>query len=339
MIDQLLIRADANSEIGYGHAMRCLALAQAAHSQGTIIHFVFTDAPQSVIDAYSELGTRFLKIEAPAYSDNDAQVVCNYAKSHSISWIVLDTYLAQPSYVHTLRTEDTNVLCFDDTGMPSSMAADVIVNQNASAKPEWYEDTASHTKTLLGSTFTMLRSEFINPEYCEKKDTILITTGGTDELNCSPRIVDTLLPLLPGSLDCTVIIGSANPHAGLLHKMYDDQPKVKLVENVVNMQPFFSSAQLVFTGAGSSVWECLHLGTPIITMVLAENQRAIAEHLEMLQLSYNAGYVKSEEFLKAISNHFRKFMSEPQKFAQNAVRGKSLIDGRGAFKILESMEQ
>ena len=143
------------------------------------------------------------------------------------------------------------------------------------------------------------------------------------------------MPILPEKYECAAIIGPANPHGRLLHQAYENQPRVRLISDVSNMQPHFSSAKIVITGAGSSVWECLYLGTPIITIVLAKNQQKIAAFLEERLLACNAGDVKSENFSKSIKSCIRTYFHKRYKFEHNAARGKKLIDGRGALRVLK----
>ena len=51
-------------------------------------------------------------------------------------------------------------------------------------------------------------------------------------------------------------------------------------------------ADLAISGAGSTCWELACMGLPAVTLVLAENQRAIAEQLNAAGLVLNLGGTK-----------------------------------------------
>lgn len=334
----LVLRLDADPKIGIGHAMRCFALAEAARQRGLAVHLLYHSCPQDILEKYIRIGVTTLPITWPPFEQEDGALCANYANRMGGNWILLDSYQTTKGFIEAAQSEGLHVLAIDDEGRDGIMTADVIVNQNISANQNWYSSKHAASTLLLGTDYVMLRSDLRQVIQHEATQSILVTTGGTDDLNISPSVLNALIPLLQGIEKLRLVIGPANPNAVALKKTYQNSPQVELLENVQDMPSLLCDAKLVITGAGSTVWECLSLGVPFITMILAENQRAIAEELSLKDYAASAGDATSPDFQTRLEKLYLNFKNAPEAFSQRTEKGKLLIDGQGVFRILDTIQ-
>ena len=94
----LLLRADANTSMGTGHVMRCLALAQAWQDRGGTASFVAAEMPQSLRNRLAEEGVSIQHSEGPAGSVAEAEALAALAKRLNADRIVLDGYHLRSEY-------------------------------------------------------------------------------------------------------------------------------------------------------------------------------------------------------------------------------------------------
>ena len=86
----LIIRADANSQIGAGHIMRCLALAQAWQDDGGRCVFVVATDAGSVFERLEQEHMELVKIKTVPGSTEDAAMTTQIAARANGRWVILD---------------------------------------------------------------------------------------------------------------------------------------------------------------------------------------------------------------------------------------------------------
>jgi spore coat polysaccharide biosynthesis predicted glycosyltransferase SpsG len=131
----LLIRADADSAIGTGHVMRCLALAQAWQDIGGSVEFVASSLPTWVELRLLAEKIRVTKISAALGGDVEPRAVSKLARERNAVWVVLDGYRFEEEYVERVKRFDCKVLKVSDFANARTSAADLILNQNLGVSP------------------------------------------------------------------------------------------------------------------------------------------------------------------------------------------------------------
>jgi len=207
-----LIRADASVNIGSGHVMRCLALAEWAKQYGihcvlltrepqpdlnnklfdlvvTSLCLTVTAEPQTA-EPYQH--SHWLDISEATDAKLSSQVIQQQTDKFGAAplFIMLDHYaLAAPW--ETLMASHAPVLCVDDLS-DRPHQCQWLVDQTYGKTSDDYRDlTHAGCKTLLGAEYSLLRPEFkqvrthfqrFAPTAGEKLR-LLITIGGVDEHN------------------------------------------------------------------------------------------------------------------------------------------------------------
>ena len=208
----LLIRADANSHIGTGHVMRCLALAQAWQAAAGKV--IFITACESEALRRRLIGER---LEVVALSDpRDWQVVARALAAHPDAWVALDGYHFDTAYQQRFKDAGHRLLVIDDLAQLDQYVADLVLNQNLGAQGLTYAHQPA-TRLLRGTDYVLLRKEFLSHletrrEAPERARKILVTLGGADPDNATLTIVRALQRLDADSLEVVVAVGASYPY-------------------------------------------------------------------------------------------------------------------------------
>jgi UDP-2,4-diacetamido-2,4,6-trideoxy-beta-L-altropyranose hydrolase len=339
----VVIRADGGLQIGTGHMMRCLALAQAWREKGGRTLFLSSDLPNGIKARLTAEGLPVERLEAEPGSAADANALIALADREEASWIVLDGYHLLGDYQVGIRKSVSRLLVLDDYGSAPEYVADLVLNQNISATPSWYQTRLPRTRLLLGPRFAILRQEFLPLARYRREHEIagrrvLVTLGGSDPYNVSLTVLRGLAQLGIPDLDVVAIVGSANPHRRELEAVAGAMPKFEIRVDVGDMPKLMSWADVAVSGGGSTCWELCFMGLPFATVVLAGNQKAIAERLAAEGIGRNLGW-HEDLTAQAVSNTVGTLLADQAARVEMAAKGRALVDGAGASRVVAAMRE
>jgi len=334
----LLIRADADASIGWGHVMRCLALAQAWNKAGGVATFATHGVDGAILDRLSAERIGMLEITPNAGSKDDASETLGHAVRMRADWIVVDGYMFGREYRTLLRDSGARLCYIDDLGGDCE-SADVVLNQNLHAAESLYQDRQPRTVLLLGSRYVLLRREF--REWLDWRRDIapvgrklLITMGGSDQSAATLRVLESLLLVRSPECEVTVLLGTGGSQRQALETARSKLGwQVEINTASPNMAELMAGTDLAVSGAGSTSWELAFMQVPAVLVPLAANQEPIAHELAKAGVSINLG--RNEEVSPAdIARVIETLAFSVEDRSRMAVRGRAIVDGRGAERVV-----
>lgn len=316
---KVVFRADASLQMGSGHVMRCLTLADALKAKGAKCHFISRAHPGHLLDHIRQRGFEVNCLPAPAqevqalgkiinasglstetvpiHSDwlgcdwqTDAVQTADILVALQPDWLVTDHYaLAQP-WEAALKPHYKNLMVIDDLA-DRTHACDLLLDQNLGRLPNDYINLVpAACLVLTGPHYALLRPEFAElREYslwrrgnAPHLKQLLITMGGVDQTNATGQVLQALKSTaLPADCRITVVMGSTAPWVDNNRELAGKMPwPTEVVVNVNDMAQRMAGSDLAIGAAGSTSWERCCLGLPTLIVVLADNQRGIAAGLE-----------------------------------------------------------
>jgi len=285
----LTFRTDASPEIGTGHVMRCLALAQAWQDCGGDCIFIMAMDAGLLFQRLIDEGVVIRRIDAEAGSVDDARLTLEILKDVGARFLVVDGYHFSSDYQQTIKKrsgQDINVLVVDDNSDRDHYSADYILNQNIYATDEFYPLSRLEfsSKLLLGPRFCLLRREFLkqkvsNRTVSRSAKKLLITLGGSDPKNITTRILQIICDSDDRDLEVKVIVGSNNRYSKDIKELIAGVTNIKIVQNAddTKMVDAMLWADFAVSAAGSTLWELCRLGVPCLLIIIADNQRMVAK--------------------------------------------------------------
>jgi UDP-2,4-diacetamido-2,4,6-trideoxy-beta-L-altropyranose hydrolase len=340
----LYIRADADSKMGTGHIMRCIALAQIWQDQGGEVTFISRCDSDPLKQRISDECFSLIPICCIYPDPSDLKNTLSILKTGITGqnkWIVLDGYHFTPDYQKAIRDAGIHLLVIDDMNHLQFYHADILLNQNIHASELKY-NCDEDTTLLLGTSYVLLRREFLKyrgfkREIPDRAKNILVTLGGADADNVTLKVIEALKLLNDLDITVRIIIGPANSHQETLRKsIVSANFKAELLINPPDMSELMAWADMAVSAGGSTCWELAFMGVPSIVLVLAENQAAVAEYLMNKKAVLNLG-IFAECSKEHISDACKTLIGSSIARTSLSQQSITLINGLGPNHVIKSI--
>lgn len=357
---KFVFRADASVQIGTGHVMRCLTLADELSRLGHACWFLCREHQGHLGDLITSRGHKLALLSNPVESltaDNgggaddyaawlgvgwqdDAQQTRDAIKALSADWLIVDHYALDAKWERALSAKIRNIMVIDDLANRSHHCS-ILLDQNLGRGEKDYDGLVPFDcQRLIGPRYALLRREFtefreeslkrrVNP----RLKRILISLGGVDRTNVSGRVLEALrMSDLPHTTHIDVIMGASAPHLNEVRELARTLPfKVTVSVNVSNMAERMCQADLAIGAAGGTSWERCCLGLPSIVLVLADNQMNSARAMRGQGVAMVPETDEGEEALLSSLNDEPQVLNALSKMSSTAM---NLIDGRGCERVI-----
>ena len=329
----IIIRADANPNIGMGHIMRCLSVADSFAASGHKVVFLLADdGVEGLVKGRGYeaivLHTDYTKMEEEVWPEIAAEL------------IIVDSYYVTAKYLERLRQKSKLVYIDDILSFPYPV--DILVNYNAydpfAGYQHLYENSGvEEPRFILGSTYAPLRAMFRGLPKKERKrevENVLISTGGSDAEHVALRIIEAH----PTARTYHLLLGNMNEDKERIKALAKGNPYIALHQNVTDMKTLICSMDLAVSAAGSTLYEICACGVPLITYVLADNQIPGAEAFEKLGLAVNLGDMREvEDPSQLILSSIEELAENYERRVEVGQKMQSMIDGFGADRMVEEI--
>jgi len=339
--ERLVIRADAGPAIGSGHVMRCLALGEEWARRDGSVEFVLAEGAGSFGSRIRSAGIETRPIEASPGTREDAERTLEIARD--ASWIAVDGYSFDRSYLSNVRTE-AGILLVDDAGSAAADLADLVLNQNLHATPSLYAARGGRTRLLLGPDYLLLRRQFVDrnvrsrqvPETARR---ILVTLGGSDAHDHTSRVLEALDRRAPEGTEVVVTVGAASPHAG---KIEDLARRMRLAVDVVrdapDMAAIMARVDAAVCSGGTTVWELAYMQVPTLVGTTVPVEDLLLGGLVARGFVGALGPFSALD-PDALGARILAFLEDVRAREASAAFGARMVDGRGASRVVDAMRE
>lgn len=354
----IALRVDASNEIGTGHFMRCLTLADAFKQRGANIRFVSRHMPDHLRDMLSTKGHEFALLNGIPGEEiaNDtshthwlgvSQAQDAIDTSHALSdqawdWLVVDHYALDARWESVLRQTAKSILAIDDIA-DRQHDCDVLLDQNfyVDMNIRYTGKVSAHCQLLLGPRYALLRDGFrqlreqIKPRTGSVKR-ILVFFGGIDTDNYTSIAIEALANTNTHDLYVDVVIGSQHPHRKQIEAACNDHGFTCHVQTN-RMAELMAAADLAIGAGGSATWERCCLGLPALAICVADNQSKQIADAASEGLLY-APELK-DELILVVKRHLSALMENSHLRHVISRNGMQAVDGRGVLRVVGNLRR
>lgn len=331
----ILFRADGNPQMGSGHIMRCLSLADAFQEKG--IYSTFIIAEPYMQPLIQKRGHKCLVLSS-AYDclEDELPVLLPLLEEKQPACVILDSYFVTPKYMAAIRSE-APLIYIDDLNM-FDYSADLVVNymlySNKFAYPR-------NKRYLLGPQYALLRKEFQNiprRQMAAQVSHVLLSTGGADWEHIALQCVQYLRKRPTGSITYHVILGAMNRDEAEIEQLADGCAHIVTHRNVSDMRSLMLQCDAAISAGGTTLFELCACGLPTVTYVLADNQIMNAASFERAGLMLCVGDIRNDSrFAVRIFERLETLVQKHSLRLRISERMQESVDGNGATRLAEAI--
>jgi UDP-2,4-diacetamido-2,4,6-trideoxy-beta-L-altropyranose hydrolase len=361
---KVAFRVDASLQMGTGHLMRCLTLADALKAQGAQCHFISREHAGHLLELIRQSGhivtalpldklssaTTIDPVPPPLHAawlgcewPTDAQQTGAILADLQPDWLVVDHYALGQQWEEALAPHYRKLLVIDDLA-DRPHCCDLLLDQN------WFGDDTHtryrnlvppHCKCHLGPEYALLKSEYAQlRESMPLRDgtvrRVLVFLGGSDPTNQTSKVLEALMQPSFAHLQVDVVIGQNHPDIECVAAQAATRPGTTLHQSLPTLAPLMVRADLMISAGGSTTWERMCVGLPAVVISVAANQTSTNVALT------NAGYIDflgemNEVSVSNIADAVRHSLANAATLKAQSSLGQKLVSGIGAQVVCQQI--
>ena len=348
---KIAFRVDSSSQIGTGHVIRCLTLADALRESGAECQFVCREHEGHLMDlirgrGYAVCSLPKTRVEVSVEPDlahshwlgvdwqTDALQTRHEVGTEMLDWIIADHYALDYRWETALRPACKRIMVIDDLA-DRQHDCDLLLDQTHGRSAEAYLGLVpAYCKLYLGPEFALLK-----PVYSEWRAQlqardglvrrVLIYFGGSaDVANLTSMAVQAFLAPELVHIELDIVVGA---HESSLEELVAHRGNAKLHRQLPDLVNLMATADLAIGAGGATTWERCCLGLPSILVVCAVNQAEIGKAIGEL----GAGIVlyPNANLTSIIREQTILLLNDTEKYLRMSRRAQQICDGLGVSRV------
>lgn len=326
--------AEGSPAVGTGHVVETFSIARAALRRGLhVALWVNRDCPPALLD-HAPVEVKSINDLSP----NELERAARKMQQQECSVVLTNFRRLDNAQVAALRSRVAKVACIDELGN-TDLDCNLIINNSIVSDYHYYTSGNPDVRIAAGPQYMAMSEgyEALNRRarsIPDRLSNLLVTLGGTDQTGTTFKIVDALLGEYEGTTK-RVVVGAAFSRRRELESMIEGRSAFELHYNVPSLGDLIFDADVGFTYGGNTLYEFACVGTPPLVLFEAPHERDQARAFERNGFGHCLGSgpdLTADAILAGL-----KAMEAPEKRRSHSEKGRSLVDGRGAERIVNLM--
>ena len=319
----VVILTEGGKDYGFGHVARCGSIYQAFQYYNVFPKFL-VNGDESVNSILSDIKVEILDWTKDYFLSSHADIV------------IIDSYFADLDFYNKLYEEVPLVVYIDDNNR-LDYPKGIVVNGTLDISNMNYSQRST-IRYLVGNEFIPLRKDFWNVSKLKINESIkdiLITLGGNDLRNLTPKILKLLNDNLP-EVNKKVIIADSFNNIQEIESLKNDTIELIYSPNSNELIDVMSSVDLAISASGQTLYELACMGIPTIAIGIIDNQKNnIKNWINQGFIEY-AGCWNEKELFNTILDKINYL--QDKNIRQNKKElGVNAVDGKGSLKIVKNV--
>ncbi|MBD1221294.1 UDP-2,4-diacetamido-2,4,6-trideoxy-beta-L-altropyranose hydrolase [Virgibacillus halodenitrificans] len=333
----IVIRVDSAEEIGTGHLLRCLTLAEKLRQRECSVSFICRKLNGNVNKLILERKFTLYEIDSAStnsiptwykkYWKTDAEATINIIEKYAIliDLLIVDHYDLDYKWERLLKSFVNKIMVIDDLANRRH-ECQLLLDQNYKMdyKNKYDLLVPNKCKLLLGTNYLLIRDEFIKYKNSLKVrdgdiNRILVFFGGTDPTRETLKTLHALMTF-ERNWEVDVIVGRTNPEKKRIKKLCCQVEQYNYYSQVNNISYFMKNADLAIGAGGATTWERCFMGLPSITFIVANNQKEVTRAVDNFGATINMGENVTEEMIVEKVETLIQYPNLVRKMSEQAIK-------------------
>lgn len=301
---RVTFRVDASLEIGTGHVVRCLTLAENLRRNGSEVQFISRELTGNLFGLIEAHGYILHRLPKPSleeknntgfpphaawlgvpWKEDARQTRALLGDADAPNWIVVDHYALDYRWEERLRADGVKMFVIDDLA-DRHHSCDALLDQNlrCNMKERYVGKVPDGCDLLLGPTYALLQSDYarLRPKCLRKEGAVrrvLVSFGGVDKDCLTEKVLFALAQLNIPTLEIDVVLSSSSPQFGRIVQFAVNKPDIRVHDRVPSLAGLMLTADLAIGAGGTTNWERMCFGLRGVVITVADNQKPTAKEL------------------------------------------------------------
>lgn len=337
------IRVDGSPNIGSGHLVRCLSIAEYLRTKD--INTLFLTRSQNIVKYILENGLEVKVLESDCSLDDELNIFQNLLSKNNRNLIILDvnnyhTFEAIDDYCYYLKSigkMPTFIVSFEDPKIHPQLSNVVVMPYAGAERLKVDDDKCLY---LTGPKYFVLPQIFsrTQPAVIRKNvNNLLVSMGGSDPKNITLKVLSALNKAKINIRLNIVLGGFSKITDGMIKDVLDNfNGQFSIAKDCNNMAEVISESDIAIIGSGLTKYETASLGLPSIVISNDAYHSSIMEDFDKYGTVLHLGdidTVNDSQIAKATIN----LMNDFEKRQSMSIAGKAMIDGVGVDRIFSKV--
>jgi len=353
---KIFIRTDSSLQMGSGHVMRCLTLADELQQRGEDVVFVCREHTGNLIDLIEGKGHPVVRLPRAeieyiqtlkdvahaawlgvSWEQDVADTIAAIAEEQP-HWLIIDHYAIERRWEEKLRPHVGKIMVIDDLA-DRPHDCDLLLDQNLYEAMEIRYDniTPESCRKLLGPKYALLRPEFATARKRLRQrigvvKRVLVFFGGVDSTNETEKALQALAGIGNRQFEVDVVLGGGNLFKAQIQNFCAARDGFHYHCQVDNMAELMADADLAIGAGGAATWERCAVGLPSFVITVAENQEELAETAARHGMLFYLGKstsVSSKKILEVL----KVFITSPESMQSYSANCFAIVDSKGTQRV------
>ena len=317
---EVVILTEGGKDYGYGHVARCSSIHQAFEH--------YNISPKFIVN-----GDESIKSIVP---DMNVEIIDWLNDSFKAEIVVIDSYLANLTFYEEISKNSSLSVYVDDNNR-LNYPKGIVVNGTLDTSDMGYLERDDITY-LVGNEFIPLRKDFWNIQKLKINDSIeniLITMGGNDLRNLTPKILELLNDNFP-KVNKKVIIADSFKNTKEIESLKNEHVELIYSPNSDEIINAMSSVDLAISASGQTLYELACIGVPTVAIGIIDNQKNNIKNWVNQGFIEYAGCWNDNDLLENILGRIN-YLQDKQIRIDKKLLGIRAVNGKGSLNIVKNI--
>lgn len=328
--------AEASPQIGTGHVVEIFSIARTAVRHGIPVElWVNQDAPKELLEfAPCHVGV------TDNFLNESLQQLAKTLRHQGCFLAITSFRRVTDSQIDALRQERIIVVCIDELGN-TELDCNLVINPSIVTEYHRYTSKTPQFRVCAGPQYMPLSEQYGGLHQQPRLFTagiqnIVIAMGGIDRSGATLRIIESLFDW---RRDVTkhLVVGAGFAHMAKLESKLNTVQNAGFViyQKLSSLSDLLTLSDVGFTAGGNTLCELACVGTPAV--ILFEDPHERKQGLAFQERGFGICLGSGTDVTKEQIWSTLDMLESPKRRQAMCDVGRSLVDGRGAERILTSI--